>query len=96
MRNLIIVLGDQLDFQSAVFDGFDSGVDEVWMAEAAEEASYVKCHKQRIVFFFSAMRHFRDQLRVKTSRSATTSWAHDNPQIAVPVSRKSWPMISKS
>jgi deoxyribodipyrimidine photolyase-related protein len=62
MRNLIIVLGDQLDDQSAAFDEFDSKLDAVWMAEVAEEATYVKSHKQRLVFFFSAMRHFRDLL----------------------------------
>ena len=33
MRNLILVLGDQLDHTSAAFDGFDSQNDVVWMAE---------------------------------------------------------------
>ena len=37
--------------------------DSVWMAEVAEEATHVACHKQRLAFFFSAMRHFRDDLR---------------------------------
>lgn len=65
MRNLILVLGDQLDHQSAAFDGFDVSQDAVWMAENHEEATHVWSHKQRLVLFFSAMRHFRDELREK-------------------------------
>ena len=45
MRNLILVLGDQLDHTSAAFDGFDSENDVVWMAEVEEEAAHVWCHK---------------------------------------------------
>lgn len=62
MRNLILVLGDQLDHTSAAFDGFDSENDVVWMAEVEEEATHVWCHKLRIALFLSAMRHFRDEL----------------------------------
>ncbi len=65
IRNLHLVLGDQLDRDSAVFDGFDDGRDAVWMAEAAGEATHVWCHKLRIAFFLSAMRHFRDELEDK-------------------------------
>ncbi|WP_339613641.1 cryptochrome/photolyase family protein [uncultured Rubinisphaera sp.] len=65
MRNLILILGDQLDHNSAVFDDFESAEDSVWMAEVAEEATHVWCHKLRIAMFFSAMRHFRDELREK-------------------------------
>ena len=63
MRNLILVLGDQLDRDSAVFDGFDKQSDAVWMAENHDENTHAWCHKQRILFFLSAMRHFRDDLR---------------------------------
>ncbi len=65
MRNLVLVLGDQLNQDSAAFDGFDKSQDAVWMAEVEEEATHVWCHKLRIAFFFSAMRHFRDQLLEK-------------------------------
>ena len=65
MRNLVLVLGDQLDAQSAAFDGFDATADAVWMAEVEEEATHVWCHKQRLAMFFSSMRHFRDSLREK-------------------------------
>ena len=41
MRNLIIILGDQLNADSAAFDGFDPSVDAVWMAEVARESNTV-------------------------------------------------------
>ncbi|MFN3689392.1 MAG: cryptochrome/photolyase family protein [Fimbriimonadales bacterium] len=63
MRNLVLVLGDQLDRQSAAWDGFDPAHDAVWMAEVAEESTHVWSHKARIALFLSAMRHFRDWLR---------------------------------
>ncbi len=65
MRSLVIVLGDQLDRQSAAFDGFDPKRDTVWMAEVAEESTHVWTHKARIAVFLAAMRHFRDRLRTE-------------------------------
>ena len=62
-RNLVVVLGDQLNHDSAAFDGFDPNVDHVWMAEADDEATNVWSHKYRLVGFFSPMRHFRDEMR---------------------------------
>lgn len=35
------------------------------MAETPEEVEHVWCHKLRIAYFFTAMRHFRDELRAK-------------------------------
>lgn len=35
------------------------------MAEVHEEATHVWCHKRRLAFFFSAMRHFREELRTR-------------------------------
>ena len=63
MRNLIVVLGDQLDLDAAAFDGFDAGLDAVWMAEAAEESTHVWSSKTRTVMFLAAMRHFALALR---------------------------------
>ncbi len=68
IRNLIIVLGDQLDRESAAFDGFDKSRDLVWMAEVAEEARQVWSQKARIATFLSAMRHFREQLTKRKVR----------------------------
>lgn len=62
IRRLYLIFGDQLDHQSPVFDEIDPAQDKVWMAEVAEEASHVWCHKLRLAFFFSAMRHFRAEL----------------------------------
>lgn len=55
---LVVVLGDQLDRNSPVFDDFDKHRDAVVMMEVAEEATHVPSHKQRTVLFLSAMRHF--------------------------------------
>ena len=65
-RHLVIVLGEQLDNDSAGFDGFNSEQDAVWMAEVAEESTHVWSHKARIAVFLSAMRHFRDTLRQRS------------------------------
>jgi hypothetical protein len=65
VRNLVIVLGDQLDEQSTAFKDFDPSQDMVWMAEVAEESTHVWSAKQRIAVFLSAMRHFAQALRSK-------------------------------
>ncbi|KAF0095150.1 MAG: deoxyribodipyrimidine photolyase-related protein [Puniceicoccaceae bacterium 5H] len=64
-RRLYLVLGDQLDHRSALWEDFDPRQDAVWMAENETEATHVWCHQLRLAFFFSAMRHFRDELRAK-------------------------------
>ena len=61
-RNLVLVLGDQLNRNSTALEDFDSKSDAVWMAEVAEESTHVWTHKARIVVFLAAMRHFRDRL----------------------------------
>jgi deoxyribodipyrimidine photolyase-related protein len=65
VRNLIAVLGDQLDPQAAVFDNFDPAQDLVWMAEVHEESTKVWTHKARIVIFLTAMCHFASDLRAR-------------------------------
>ncbi|MCC5831296.1 MAG: cryptochrome/photolyase family protein, partial [Phycisphaeraceae bacterium] len=59
---LLIVLGDQLDPQSRAIKGLNPANDRVWMAEVDHEATRHRCHLYRLVAFFSAMRHFRDEL----------------------------------
>lgn len=68
VRNLILVLGDQLDPDSTVFEGFDRARDAVWMAEVEHEATQVWSTQARIALFLAAMRHFRDALRVRGFR----------------------------
>lgn len=63
VRRLVIVLGDQLNTDSAVFDDFDKSRDMLWMAEVAGESTHVWTHKARIAVFLAAMRHFRDSRR---------------------------------
>lgn len=63
LRTLVLVLGDQLDRNSAAFDGFDPALDAVWMAEVMEESTHVWTHKARIALFLAGMRHFRDTVR---------------------------------
>ena len=65
VRHLVVVLGDQLDAESAAFDGFDPAQDVVLQMEVAEEATYVPQHKMRIAYFFAAMRHFRAELEAR-------------------------------
>ncbi len=62
-RRLVLVLGDQLNADSAAFDDFDAARDAVWMAEVAEESTHVWSSKPRIVMFLTAMRHFAQSLR---------------------------------
>ncbi len=62
VRSLVLVLGDQLNHDSAVFDDFDSTRDTVWMAEVAAEATHVWSSRPRIAMFLSAMRHFHVEL----------------------------------
>ena len=62
IRNLVLVLGDQLDPDGAALHDFDPQSDRVWMAEVAEESRHVWSHKARIALFLTAMRHFRQQL----------------------------------
>ncbi len=62
-RRLIVVLGDQLNADSAALARCDRQRDVVWMAEAAEESTHVWSHKARIAVFLAAMRHFGQRLR---------------------------------
>jgi (6-4)DNA photolyase len=68
LRHLVVVLGDQLDANSAAFDGFDAEQDAILQMEVREEASYVPQHRRRLAFFFAAMRHFRDEQRAAGRR----------------------------
>jgi deoxyribodipyrimidine photolyase-related protein len=68
VRNLILVLGDQLDAESSVFADFDPAQDIVWMAEVAHEATHAWSTKARIAMFLAAMRHFREALRERGFR----------------------------
>jgi len=60
---LIPVLGDQLSQSLASLRNVDSGKAIVLLMEVWDEATYVRHHKKKIAFIFSAMRHFGDDLQ---------------------------------
>lgn len=61
-RNLILILGDQLDPEGPSLAGADASRDVIIMAEVASEIERYPNHKQRVVLFLSAMRHFKADL----------------------------------
>ena len=69
-RHLILVLGDQLTPTLSSLATGDPEYDRVLMAELHDEATYVRHHKKKIAFIFSAMRHFAEELR-------TAGWTVD-------------------
>ena len=63
MTALRLILGDQLNHQLASLRDINIETDFVLMAEVDAEVTYVKHHKRKIAFLFSAMRHFAEALR---------------------------------
>ncbi|WP_370691168.1 cryptochrome/photolyase family protein [Kordiimonas sp. SCSIO 12610] len=63
MRNLILIMGDQLSPNISSLKDADPERDHILMVEVMEEATYAKHHKKKIAFIFSAMRHFAEELR---------------------------------
>ncbi len=63
--NLRIILGDQLSHSISSLTDIDPQHDAILMCEVMEEATYVKHHKKKIAFIFSAMRHFAEELKDK-------------------------------
>lgn len=61
MGTLRLILGDQLDHEIASLRDMAPG-DVVMLCEVAAETGYVKHHKKKIAFLFSAMRHFAAEL----------------------------------
>ena len=62
---LRLVLGDQLTRDLSSLADLDPATDVVLMAEVIEEVTYVRHHKRKVAFLFSAMRHFADALRAE-------------------------------
>ena len=65
MKTIRLILGDQLNFGISSLSDINPNKDLILMAELNEEATYVKHHKKKIAFIFSAMRHFAEQCRQK-------------------------------
>ncbi len=60
---IIVIFGDQLSPSLSVLRHANPATSVILMAEVAAEATYVKHHKKKIAFLFSAMRHFAVELR---------------------------------
>jgi deoxyribodipyrimidine photolyase-related protein len=63
MATLIPILGDQLAFDLSSLDGADPRTSILLMMEVADETTYVRHHKRKIAYIFSAMRHHAEALR---------------------------------
>jgi len=63
MSKLRLIFGDQLSQEISSMNGINSSEDTILMCEIWNEATYVKHHKKKIAFLFSAMRHFARELR---------------------------------
>ncbi|GAB5511025.1 MAG: cryptochrome/photolyase family protein [Hyphomicrobiales bacterium] len=61
MPTLRLVLGDQLTPSLSSLADWQEG-DLILMCEVQEEATYVRHHKKKLAFLFSAMRHFAAEL----------------------------------
>lgn len=59
---LCLILGDQLSPSLSSLADHHTQTDVVLMCEVRSEATYVKHHKKKIAFVFSAMRHFANEL----------------------------------
>ncbi|MFY7872315.1 MAG: cryptochrome/photolyase family protein [Limnohabitans sp.] len=58
LRRLVLVLGDQLGWDSPALADFDPACDRLLVIEADSEATEVWNHQARLVLFLSGMRHF--------------------------------------
>ncbi len=67
-RHLVLILGDQLDENSAALADFDRDQDVVFMAEVPEESTHVWSSKPRTAYFFAAMRQFAATLQARGMR----------------------------
>jgi deoxyribodipyrimidine photolyase-related protein len=80
LKKLILILGDQLDVDSAALKDINPKTDEILMVESANEAQHVWSHKARIVLFLSAMRHFAEYLK---SQGFSLAYIQHSPQSIV-------------
>jgi len=80
MASLLLILGDQLTRSLPMLESASKANDTVLMAEVREEATYVKHHKKKIVFLFSAMRHFANELSQDNFRVSYIKYDDGNNQ----------------
>ncbi|MFC4699455.1 cryptochrome/photolyase family protein [Glaciecola siphonariae] len=78
MTKLCVILGDQLSLNTESLQQIDKSQDYVLMAEVKSEATYVKHHKKKVAFVFSAMRHFAQELKENDYRIDYTAYSDSN------------------
>lgn len=76
MSTLCLLFGDQLNLNISSLVNLNKAKDHVLMAEVRTEASYVKHHKIKIAFLFSAMRHFSDTLKAHDYQVSYIDYEH--------------------
>ncbi len=74
IRHLVVILGDQLNLDSAALEDFDSAQDLILMAEVSDESTHVWSQKIRTALFLSAMRHFAQALLVRYTNKLKLSY----------------------
>ena len=62
-QRLNLILGDQLNHDSLLWQDVDRDNDLFWMAEVSDESTLTSSSKQRTALFLSAMRHFAEGVR---------------------------------
>ncbi len=62
-RNLVLILGDQLDRRASVLDTCDKQADLLLMIESRHDSQRIPSHKARTALFLAAMRHHAEWLR---------------------------------
>ena len=65
MTTLRLILGDQLSHSISSLEDLNREDDVILMCEVWQETRYVRHHKKKIAFLFSAMRHFAKELRTQ-------------------------------
>ena len=63
VHTILLVTGDQLSLSLSALRAADKATTRILMAEVRPEATTAKHHKKKIIFVFSAMRHFCELLR---------------------------------
>ncbi|MDC0864722.1 cryptochrome/photolyase family protein [Rickettsiaceae bacterium] len=77
MSSMRLILWDQLSESISSLKGYNADTDVIFMCEVDSETTYVKHHKKKIAFLFSAMRHFANSLKQKCYKIEYTKL--DNP-----------------
>ena len=76
MSSIRLILGDQLSESISSLKDYNSDTDIILMCEVWGEATYVKHHKKKIAFLFSAMRHFAEVLEKQGCNVKYTTLDH--------------------